>query len=375
MEETLDAPGEMTRLLAFLGKNEASDLHLKVGYPPYVRIGGHLRHLQIPAIPSTAFMEQMIGPLVPPNRWPEFSEKGSLDFSSADDTGDRYRINIFRAKGEIHVAVRRVQAKIADFEALHLPPVYRDLITKTLEGLILVCGVTGSGKSSTLAAMIEYINEHRSLHIITIEDPIEFSFHGQKSIISQREIGLDVPNFRDALRVVVRQDPDAILIGEMRDRETMLAAIQAAETGHLVMGSLHCADSQLSFARILEFFDRAEHRFIRSSLSNSLKAIMCQRLLPGVQDGSRYPATEVLLVNSVVKQKILDEEDEDLPAILHQCRHEGMRDYTHSLVELVNEDKILRTVAMDYAPSREVLASALKGIDAAATTIISRVRE
>jgi twitching motility protein PilT len=240
--------------------------------------------------------------------------------------------------------------------------------------LILVCGVTGSGKSSTLAAMIEYINQTRSLHIITIEDPIEFEFHGKKSIISQREIGLDVPNFPDALRVVVRQDPDAILIGEMRDRETMLAAIQSAETGHLVMGSLHCADVQLSFARILEFFDRSEHSFIRSSLANSLKAIMCQRLLPGVTEGSRFPATEVLLANAVVKQKIMREEDEDLTAVIHQCRDEGMRDYTNSLCELVNSDRILKTVAMDYAPNREALSSALKGIDSASSAILSRVK-
>jgi twitching motility protein PilT len=212
------------------------------------------------------------------------------------------------------------------------------------------------------------------MHIITIEDPIEFQFSGKKSIISQREIGSDVPNFAAALRVVVRQDPDAILIGEMRDRETMLAAIQAAETGHLVMGSLHCADAQLSFARILEFFERSEHTFIRSSLSNSLRAILCQRLIPGVTPGSRYPATEVLLANAIVKQKIRDEEDEDLSMILHQCRDEGMRDYTYSLCELVNEDRILRTVALDFAPNREALASALKGIDTAAASILTRVK-
>jgi twitching motility protein PilT len=140
------------------------------------------------------------------------------------------------------------------------------------------------------------------------------------------------------------------------------------------MGSLHCADAQLSFARILEFFDRTEHSFIRSSLSNSLRAIMVQRLLPGVKEGSRFPATEVLLANSIVKQKILREEDEDLPALLHQCREEGMRDYTHSLCELVNQDKILRTTALDYAPSREALLSALKGIDSATSSILSRVK-
>jgi twitching motility protein PilT len=366
---------EIQKLLQFVSTQEASDLHLKVGYPPYVRIGGHLRKLQMPEIPDTAYVNGMFMSLVPDNRWQEFENKGSLDFSTAIETGDRFRVNMFRSRGEIHVAIRRVQAKILDFDGLKLPPIYRKMISESLEGLILVCGVTGSGKSSTLAAMVEHINQHRSLHVITIEDPIEFAFYGKKSIISQREVGLDVPNFQDALRVVVRQDPDAILIGEMRDRETMLAAIQAAETGHLVMGSLHCADTQLSFARILEFFDRSEHAFIRSSLANSLKAIMCQRLLPAVEEGKRYPATEVLLANAIVKDKIINEEDEDLPALLHQCREEGMRDYTYSLCELVLGQKVLREVALDVAPSRESLLSALKGIDTGASGVISRIRK
>jgi twitching motility protein PilT len=374
MDTPLPPAAEMKRLLSFLGKHGASDLHLKVGYPPYVRIGGHLRQLQLPPIPNTGQMTEMIRPLVPSGRWGEFEGRGSLDFSSADGTGDRYRINIYRSMGDLHIAVRRVQSKILDFNELNLPDVYRDMISKTSEGLILVCGVTGSGKSSTLAAMIEYINNTRSLHIITIEDPIEFRFKGKKCIISQREIGLDVPNFPDALRVVVRQDPDCILIGEMRDRETMLAAIQAAETGHLVMGSLHCSDAQLSFARILEFFDRTEHSFIRSSLANSLRAILCQRLIPGITEGDRFPATEVLLANSVVKDKILHEEDGDMPAILSQCREEGMRDFTHSLCELVQHDKVLRDVAMDTAPHREALASALKGIDSAKAGLVARLR-
>ena len=374
MDHLLPPEEEIQKLLTFASKNEASDLHLKVGYPPYVRIGGHLRKLQVPEIPDTGYVDGMFKSLVPGERWRDFESKGSLDFSTSIATGDRFRINLFRSKGELNAAIRRVQAKILDFKALNLPDVYRKLISESLEGLILVCGVTGSGKSSTLAAMLEYINQHRSLHIITVEDPVEFAFHGKKSIISQREIGLDVPNFEDALRVVVRQDPDAILIGEMRDRETMLAAIQAAETGHLVLGSLHCADVQLSFARILEFFDRTEHGFIRSSLANSLKAIMCQRLLPAIEEGVRYPATEVLLANAIVKDKIIHEEDEDLPALLHQCREEGMREYTHSLCELVMNQKILRAVALDAAPSRESLLSALKGIDTGASGVISRIR-
>ena len=370
--ELLPPDEEMNKLLMFVSQHEASDLHLKVGYPPSVRIGGHLRKMALPPIPDTAYVNGMVQQLVPNERWKEFEKHGALDCSTAGESGDRYRVNLYRSKGDMHVAIRRVQAKIQDFNALNLPDVYRKVISEATEGLVLVCGVTGSGKSSTLAAMLEHINQNRGMHIITIEDPIEFEFHGKKSIISQREVGLDVPNFQDALRVVVRQDPDVILIGEMRDRETMLAAIQSAETGHLVMGSLHCANAQLSFARILEFFERTEHDFIRSSLASSLKAIMCQRLVPGVKEGERYPATEVLLCNSIVKDKILREEDEDLPGILHQCREEGMREYTHSLVELVEDDKILRTVAMDYAPSREALQSALKGIDAAASAVISR---
>lgn len=211
----------------------------------------------------------------------------------------------------MHAALRRVQSKIPDFQQLHMPDVYRQAIADTHDGLIIVSGITGSG-SSTLAAMLEYINVHRSLHVITIEDPIEFHFTSKKSIISQREIGIDVPALCLALRYVVRQDPDCILVGELRDRETIHAAIQAAETGHLLMASLHCIDAEQTFSRILEFFAREDHAFIRSSLSNSLRAIMCQRLVPGVTPGSRYPATEVLINNALVRERIINEQDNDI---------------------------------------------------------------
>ena len=362
---------EMKKLLNFVAREKASDLHLKTGYSPYVRIGGRLRQVQLPPLPDSAFINKMVLPLVPEGRIAEFDQTGALDFSTEIETGDRFRINIYKSRGDTHVAMRRVQSDIADFEDLNLPSVYRRMISETTEGLILVCGVTGSGKSSTMAAMVDHINHTRDLHIITIEDPIEFHFGGGKSIISQREVGTDVGGFADALRSVVRQDPDAILIGEMRDRETVLAAIQAAETGHLVMGSLHCADVPLTFSRILEFFDRTEHAFIRSSLANSLQAILCQRLVPGVEEGSRFPATEVLLSNSVVQRKILEEQDEDLPGVLHAYRDDGMRDFTYSLLRLVENEQILRETALDYAPNREALTSMFKGIDAAASGIIA----
>ncbi len=374
MQALLPPREEIQKLLAFVSANQASDLHLKVGYPPTVRIGGHLRRVDSPELPDSAYVEEMMAELMPPGKREMYDDKGGVDFAARSPGGDRFRVNAFRSEGEMHAALRRVQSRIPNFEELNLPPVYEKTIMNCLEGLILVSGVTGSGKSSTLAAMLKFINGHRTMHVITIEDPIEYAFQPQKCIISQREIGIDVADFALALRFVVRQDPDCIMIGELRDRETMLAAIQAAETGHLVMGSIHCNDAEQTFSRILEFFPREEHAFIRSSLANSLKAIMVQRLLPGIENGKRFPATEVLLNNSIVKEKILHEEDGDIPAILHACRDEGMRDFTQSLHELVEKEQVHREVALDYAPNREALRSRLKGIDTAGEGLISRVR-
>jgi twitching motility protein PilT len=371
----LDPPHQtMDRLLTAMGKMGASDLHLKVHYPPCFRVAGVLRKVDMPPIPSTEYMEQMLESLVPPTRRSEYDERGDLDFSARGPTGDRFRINIFRSTAEMHAAVRRVQSHIPTFKELNLPDIYGKTMMKSLDGLILVSGVTGCGKSSTLAAMLNLVNELRGMHIITVEDPIEYVFTPKKSIISQREIGIDIPDYAEALRYVVRQDPDCIFIGEMRDRPTMQAAIQAAETGHLVLGSLHVIDVQQTFKRILEFFPRNEHRFIRSSLANSLTAIMCQRLLPGIEEESRYPATEVMLMNSIVKDKILHEEDDDFPAVINQCKEEGMRSFTQSLCELVEKELVHYDTAMEYAPSREALASAVKGIKTQAQSLIGRVK-
>ena len=364
----------MHHLLDRMRDFNASDLHLKTGFPPYYRVAGDLRRIDVPIIEDAEYMRKMLAQMVPEARRAEYEERGDLDFAYHGHTGDRYRVNVFRSMGDMHSAIRRIQNVIPSFEDLNLPEIYRQIIEKAHDGLVLVSGVTGSGKTSTLASMLEYINQTRTVHIITIEDPIEFVFEHKKAIVSQREIGIDIPTYAEALRYVVRQDPDVIFIGEMRDKSTMLAAIQAAETGHMVLGSLHCFDVQQTFARILEFFPRDEHDFIRSSVANSLVSIMCQRLLPAAAEGQRVPACEVLINSATLKDKIRNEEDEDIPSIISGSTQEGMRSFTYSLAELVEKDMVFFDTAMEYAPNREALESAVKGIKTSAQTLVGRIR-
>lgn len=365
----------IVQLLNGMAQYEASDLHLKVGFAPYYRVAGHLRKIDTGVLHSSEFVEDMLRPLVPKSRAHVYEERGDLDFSYHGPDGSRFRINVFRATGEMHSAIRRVKSKIPDFEELRLPSIYQKMIEHTHDGLVLVSGVTGCGKSSTLAAMIDFINRTRQKHIITVEDPIEFVFQPHKSIVSQREIGLDIPDYAEALRYVVRQDPDVIFIGEMRDRATMLAALQAAETGHLVLGSLHTTDTLQAFSRILEFFPQDQHDFIRSTLANSLTAIMCQRLIPTIDKKiGRAPATEVLLNNATVKDKIRHSEEEDLPTIVNASTGEGMRNFTQSLAELIESEMIYYDTAMEYAPNRDALTSAVKGIKMSQQSIVGKIR-
>jgi twitching motility protein PilT len=249
---------------------------------------------------------------------------------------------MFRSGNHTHAAIRRVKAEIPSYADLHLHPVYGRLASQTHEGLILVVGVTGSGKSSTLAAMIDQICQSRSVNIITIEDPVEYRFKSAKAIVSQREIGIDVKDFPSALRSVVRQDPDVIFVGEMRDQETVLSAIQAAETGHLVFATLHTADTMQAFGRMLEFFPETERDFIRSSLATSLRAVCAQRLLPAVPgfEVGVVPASEVLINNVTVRDRIREGGDEDLPAIIGQSGGEGMHCFTDSHDFMVKKEFI-----------------------------------
>ncbi len=362
------------QLLAVMKAHGASDLHLKAGMPPVYRIGGHLRSVaSLPALPGQE-IERLMTPIIPPARRAHYDEYGDLDFAASLPDGDRFRVNIFRSAAVMNAAIRRVNPSIPSYQELHLPPVYGQLIETTHEGIMIISGVTGSGKSTTLAAMIDQINNTRHENIVTIEDPVEYLFKPKKCIISQREIGIDIPTYAEGLKYVVRQDPDVIFIGEMRDKFTMTAALQAAETGHLVFGSLHTADTMQAFARILEFFPQTEHDFIRSSLANSLRAILAQRLLPGTEPGRLVPATEVLINSATCKDLIRRQQDQDMPALIESSDQEGMHSFTSSLAKLVKDELVFMDVAMDFAPNRDALASRIRGIKTTAQTMIHRVK-
>jgi len=369
-------PDSIVPLLDRMAQLQASDLHLKTGVPPVYRIAGELRRTNLPIIePNSRLIERLMDPIIPKGRRSVYEEKGGLDFAFHLPSGDRFRINILRSCDQMHAAIRRVKGEIPSFEELHLPPIYKKLAEQSIEGLIIVCGVTGCGKSTTQAAMIDYINETQAVNIISIEDPIEYTFQSKKAIVSQRELGLDVFSFSDALRAAVRQDPDVIFIGEMRDRETLTAALQAAETGHLVFCTLHTADSMQALTRMLEFFPPDQHTFIRSSLANGLRAILAQRLLPAADEKiGRVPACEVLLGEGIVREKIRAGEDTDLPEIILGSKEAGMRNFTQSLADLVESGMVFPDVAMENAPNREALKGMMQGIKASAQTLVHRVK-
>jgi twitching motility protein PilT len=369
------------KLLGAMRRLDASDLHIKVGIPPTYRIGGDLHPIQGGAVTEEE-ADHLLDPLLSETQKRRFDETGDLDFAwhlpgPDGDAGDRFRINMLRSGNHTHAAIRRVKAEIPSYEELHLPPVYSQIVQREREGLILIVGVTGSGKSSTLASMVEEINRTRAENIITIEDPVEYRFSPKRSIISQREIGIDVTDFHEALRHIVRQDPDVIFIGEMRDKETVLSAIQAAETGHLVFATLHTMDTMGAFGRMLEFFPQDERSFIRSSLAATMKAICAQKLIPANKETagvSVVPATEVLITTPTVKELIRDERDADLPSVVAGSRAEGMMSFTQSFAELVDKEWVTVHTAQEFAPNRDMLNSILKGVEVKAASLVGRIK-
>jgi twitching motility protein PilT len=365
---------EIDKLFRALVKLEGSDLHLKVGCPPFVRVRGSLLPLNRGPIAADE-MARLIQPIVDRDQRRQriLAEDGGVDFAYAlqiEDKRWRFRVNVLQQMGQLGLVARRVNNVIPDFNSLHLPPSLEGLC-RFSQGMVLLAGVTGSGKSTTIASMLDWINHNFRKHVLTLEDPIEFTFTDDKCLINQREIGMDVKDFMTGMKHAVREDPDIILVGEMRDRETFETAIQAAETGHLVFGTIHASTAASTVGRILDLFPQSMHSAIRSALVFNMKAIIAQKLLPSIKEGvGRVPACEIMTFSPTVRKLILDAQDEKLSDAVRIGKEEGMQDFTMSLRELVEGSMIDRATAFEVAPNPEALKMALKGIEVRASGIL-----
>ncbi|MFH0964372.1 MAG: PilT/PilU family type 4a pilus ATPase [Planctomycetota bacterium] len=358
---------DLHQFLALMERRSASDLHLKEGSPPILRIAGKVVRVDSRGLTS-AEIERMAFQVLDDTRRRRFERLGDVDFAVSPPAGGRYRINLFRQRGWASLAVRRVNTVIPTFDELQLPEGVRRLADMH-QGLIIVAGPTGCGKSTTLASMIERINQTKSRHIVTIEDPIEYLFQDKECFIDQREVGIDVASWKEALKHVVRQDPDVILIGEMRDQETFQAGLTASETGHMVFGTLHSSTVGQTFGRILDLFPSERHAQIAHSLSFNLRGMVCQKLLPACEPpDTQVPTCEILIVNPSTRKLIHELEFSKIPDALRIHLHEGMLDFNTSLAKLFQGGKITRQVAFEASSNVEALKMVLQGIDVGASS-------
>ena len=350
------------QLLREMVNRKASDLHLRVGVPPVYRINGTLQRLFDVRIDS-AMMDSFLDDIMNRDQKQRFEANKECDFAvGARDMG-RFRVNVFRQRGTIAVVIRHIKAVIPAFEELHLPEVIRDLAL-TKRGLVLVTGTTGSGKSTTLASMIDYINQKESVNVITVEDPIEYLYRDNVAIISQREIGVDTLSYANALRAALRQDPDVLLVGEIRDLETMQIALTAADTGHMVFATIHTTNAVETIHRILSMYPPHQHDEIRLLLAEVLVGIISLRLLPTKDGKGRVPAAEILVNTGAIKEYIQDKNKIDM---VEQAVAEGHIQYhsqtfDQALLELYQNEQISLETAMNAATNRDDFDLKIRGI-------------
>jgi len=350
---------ELEELLKKMVEASASDLHIRTGMHPVMRIYGVLTQVKEYMFAHEA-VEQIVKKIMTAKQQKVFYRTGECDLSYSESGTGRFRCNVYRQRGSISIVMRNVPTAIPEFSTLNLPPSVKK-IADNQRGLVLVTGTTGSGKSTTLAAMIDHINSTRGVNIITIEDPIEFLHRDKMSIISQRELGFDTMSFNDALKNVVRQDPDVILIGEMRDNETMVAAITAAQTGHLVFSTVHTTSALQTVSRIVDMFPPHQQNQIRLQLADTLKGVISQRLLPKVK-GGRVPAVEILIVTEYVKKCIEQNTASEILQTIKQGSYYGMQTFNQSLLNLHNAGLVSVEDALAAATNPEELMMNIRGI-------------
>jgi twitching motility protein PilT len=351
---------ELNPLLRRAVELGASDIHLKVGIPPILRRDGALGPLEECAILTDRDLEAVVEVIGKrsPERLEAFKQTGDLDIAYQDEDLPRFRVNAFRQRGHVSIALRVIPKNVPNFEALHMPEGVRRLADEH-RGLVLVTGATGSGKTTTLAAMIDHINRSRQQHIVTIEDPIEILHSDRSCIVNQREVGLDTTDFGQALRRALRQDPDVILIGELRDAETAQTALQAAESGHLVLSTMHTVDAAETIGRMVEFFPEGKQQMIRSIMAGVLRGIVSQRLLPRIS-GGRIAAVEVMVTNSRIADLIRDNQPESITDAIEEGAFFDMQSFTQALLDLVVTDNVDQEIAANAATNRHDFLVALE---------------
>jgi twitching motility protein PilT len=352
---------DVAELLRYTVEVGASDLHLKANNVPFIRVDGALQPAPFPAL-TAADTDAAAQALLPEHKAREFAAKNEADFGYTLGGVGRFRINAFRQRGMVGLAIRRVRSDVPTFEELRLPPVIEDLANSP-RGLILITGPTGTGKTTTIASMIGHINRTRRAHIVTIEDPIEVVHDDDQSIIQQREIGLDTESYASALRHAIRQDPDVVFVGEVRDADSALSAIQAAETGHLVISTLHTIDATETINRLLDLFPASQQREIRTSFAGGLRGIVSQRLVPRADGKGRVPTVEILIATGRVYDRIIDPEATiEIHDIIAEGGYYGMQTFDQALVKLVQEGLVAEEDARRYSTNPHDFMLALRGV-------------
>jgi twitching motility protein PilT len=345
-----------------LVRRQGSDLHLKVGRPPVLRINGELTDTAL-AVLRPEDLKRCAEQTLSPRQREEFAERKEIDFAIGVQGLGRFRANVFQQRGTLGMAFRAIPFEVPSLDTLDLPPVMEQ-IALSPRGLVLVTGVTGSGKSTTLAALLRHLNERRSVNIVSVEDPIEFLHRDAKAIISQREVGSDTHSFHDALRHVLRQDPDVIMLGEIRDRPSMETVLKAADTGHLVLSTLHTTDAAQTIGRIISFFPPHQHQEIRGMLANALRAVVSLRLIPRADRPGRVPAAEVLVNTAAIAQLIRTGDDsQSIPELIADGQVQyGMQTFDQSLLTLYRRGWISYDWAVHYASNPSEFALRVSGV-------------
>lgn len=345
-------------LLQLLHQQNGSDLHLASGNPPFIRTLGELHPLGKESYTTDDLLE-VLRQTTTREKYTEFMDSGDLDFAYAGDNNTRYRVNFYRENKGVAAAFREIPMQIKSLEALGLPTQLQDLALLP-KGIVLVTGPTGSGKSTTLAALIDFANSVRHDHIITIEDPIEFLHSSRACLVNQREVGRDTHSFASALRAALREDPDILLVGEMRDLETITLALEAAETGHLVFATLHTISAAKTIDRIIDVFSAEEQQQIRTSLSESLQAVLCQTLFKRMDMSGRIPALEVLLATPAVRNLIRENKTYQIPSILQTNHNIGMHTMDDDIERLLSKCLIEPSAALVHAQNRQRISECIK---------------